>query len=100
MPVSLRAGPIYYRNAGADNGHACLYVGPLMDGMLCHPARAHHQLAVVDVKLCQPCADAAVLVFDITDVESFRRVRSWVAELRQMVCMCPENVVCRVVCRL
>lgn len=29
--------------------------------------------------------DAAVLVFDITDVESFGRVRSWVAELRQMV---------------
>jgi Ras family len=40
-------------------------------------------------------ADAAILVFDVTDVESFRRVRSWVAELRQMVRMCPENVVGR-----
>lgn len=30
-------------------------------------------------------ADAAILVFDITDPDSFRRVRDWVRELRQMV---------------
>mmetsp|Transcript_76489 Transcript_76489/g.127462 ORF Transcript_76489/g.127462 Transcript_76489/m.127462 type:complete len:205 (+) Transcript_76489:25-639(+) len=30
-------------------------------------------------------ADAALLVFDITDVESFSRVKSWVRELRKMV---------------
>jgi GTPase SAR1 family protein len=27
---------------------------------------------------------AALLVFDITDVDSFTRVKSWVKELRQM----------------
>lgn len=30
-------------------------------------------------------ADAAILVFDVTDAGSFRRVRDWVRELRQMV---------------
>jgi Ras-related protein Rab-21 len=30
-------------------------------------------------------ADAALLVFDITDVESFDKVKSWVKELRKMV---------------
>lgn len=30
-------------------------------------------------------ANAAILVFDVTDADSFRRVRNWVAELRQMV---------------
>mmetsp|Transcript_6920 Transcript_6920/g.20047 ORF Transcript_6920/g.20047 Transcript_6920/m.20047 type:complete len:215 (-) Transcript_6920:2930-3574(-) len=30
-------------------------------------------------------ADAALLVFDVTDPGSFRRVRDWVKELRQMV---------------
>jgi len=29
-------------------------------------------------------ADAALLVFDITDVDSFARVKKWVKELRQM----------------
>jgi hypothetical protein len=29
-------------------------------------------------------AAAALLVFDITDVDSFNRVKSWVKELRQM----------------
>ena len=30
-------------------------------------------------------ADAALLVFDITDVDSFTRIKAWVAELRQIV---------------
>ena len=30
-------------------------------------------------------ADAALLVFDITDVESFDKVKAWVKELRKMV---------------
>ena len=29
-------------------------------------------------------ADAALLVFDITDVDSFTRVKNWVKELRKM----------------
>ena len=31
-------------------------------------------------------ADAALLVYDITDVDSFARVKNWVKELRQMAC--------------
>ena len=39
-------------------------------------------------------ADAALLVFDITDTDSFKRVHMWVRELRKMVrnahfCLCP-----------
>lgn len=30
-------------------------------------------------------ADAALLVFDVTDAQSFQRVKTWVKELRQMV---------------
>ena len=30
-------------------------------------------------------AHAALLVFDITDVDSFNRVKAWVTELKQMV---------------
>ena len=30
-------------------------------------------------------ADAALLVYDITDLESFQKVKSWVSELRKMV---------------
>ena len=30
-------------------------------------------------------AEAALLVYDITDIDSFRRVQTWVQELKQMV---------------
>ena len=30
-------------------------------------------------------AQAALLVYDITDVDSFKRVQTWVQELKQMV---------------
>ena len=31
-------------------------------------------------------AQAALLVYDITDADSFTRVQTWVQELKQMVC--------------
>ena len=31
-------------------------------------------------------AEAALLVYDITDADSFKRVQTWVQELKQMVC--------------
>ena len=42
-------------------------------------------------------ADAAVLVYDVTDVDSFARVKSWVKELRQIaggdiaLCVCANK---------
>ena len=36
-------------------------------------------------------ADAALLVFDITDPDSFTKVKSWVKELRKMVHGCPSQ---------
>lgn len=33
-------------------------------------------------------AEAALLVYDITDADSFKRVQTWVQELKQMVCAC------------
>ena len=32
-------------------------------------------------------AQAALLVYDITDADSFSRVQAWVQELKQMVCL-------------
>jgi Ras-related protein Rab-21 len=36
-------------------------------------------------------ADAALLVFDITDTDSFKRVQGWVRELRKMVSAAGEQ---------
>ena len=33
-------------------------------------------------------AEAALLVYDITDADSCKRVQTWVQELKQMVCAC------------
>mmetsp|Transcript_50365 Transcript_50365/g.128241 ORF Transcript_50365/g.128241 Transcript_50365/m.128241 type:complete len:211 (-) Transcript_50365:92-724(-) len=38
-------------------------------------------------------ADGALLVYDITDVESFRRVAKWVEELRVLGTMCPLLII-------
>jgi Ras family len=91
---ACRPNILSQRRCESIDMHASM-IGPLMKGRSCYSARAHHQLDRGDANVCQSCTDAAVLVFDITDVESFRRVRSWVAELRQMVRMCPESVVDR-----
>eukprot|EP00250_Pteridium_aquilinum_P029649 c398_g1_i1 orf=220-834(+) len=40
-------------------------------------------------------ADAALLVYDVTDSDSFKRVKSWVKELRQMA---PKNIVLAIAC--
>lgn len=32
-------------------------------------------------------AAAALIVFDITDIDSFERAKAWVKELHQMVCL-------------
>lgn len=40
-------------------------------------------------------ADAALLVYDVTDSDSFKRVKSWVKELRQMA---PKNIVLTIAC--
>merc|ERR1712060_471743 len=38
-------------------------------------------------------ADGALLVYDITDSQSFRRVAKWVEELRAMGPQCPVTIV-------
>lgn len=40
-------------------------------------------------------ADAALLVYDVMDSDSFKRVKSWVKELRQMA---PKNIVLAIAC--
>jgi len=60
-------GPIYYRDADGEPCSAAVCSSP---ARLCRMADAYRA--------------AALLVFDITDADSFARVKSWVKELRQM----------------
>lgn len=39
-------------------------------------------------------AEAALLVYDITDADSFRRVQTWVQELQQMVSTLGACIIC------
>ena len=63
-------GPIYYRDA---DGALRLRTAPCFPRSV-FPTASHPALR----------PEAALLVFDITDVDSFTRVKSWVKELRQM----------------
>ena len=70
-------GPIYYRDAdGAVCARCCVHVVAV--GLTrCVRVCAWHAGARVD--------SGALLVYDITDVDSFARVKNWVKELRKIV---------------
>lgn len=78
------AGPIYYRNSSAQE--LSIYCSIAMHPCVAGAPHARLQSSQGRRPRACPLADAAILVFDVTDADSFRRVRNWVAELRQMVC--------------
>lgn len=105
--------PLYYRDAGenaeqecrADAGwpSLCVSLSPRSQHTRCklhqHPACGEDDDAAMPHNLqlwsnCVSFADGALLVYDITDMKSFERVKHWVNELRKMASPTIKIVIC------